>query len=311
MMKKGKGCALGGLAAALLLLTALLTTAGCGSDAANSGAQTHSNSAVASTISHSSSTTIQKHTLTTRLMGRSTSSTIPEPGPANPQAVKAGTPHAWALAASAVLTRLNGDQDDLLGGKQATPLYVSALKQSLDQWWGIKNREDLLDMLSWADEGGGHRADWDELVNYLNSLDEAGRAELMAQAENDAEMKHQVEMAVKYGPQLGKKSLIGWDYARYISLCRWGYACGYLSEQEAWDRIMPVAALLQRTFSSWADLGENYLIGREFWSLRQTQESGAAVRAAYDSLLSSPTSPWKENAWDMDLEVLPSGDSRT
>ena len=113
-------------------------------------------------------------------------------------------------------------------------------------------------------------------------------------------------MVLEYAPKLGGKSLIGWDYARFISLCRWGYACGFLTEEEAWDYIMPVADMLQKTFSSWADLGENYVIGREFWSYEQTQVSGAAIREAYESLLSSPTSPWQQNAWDMDLGIIPS-----
>jgi Protein of unknown function (DUF1266) len=46
--------------------------------------------------------------------------------------------------------------------------------------------------------------------------------------------------------------------------------CGYLAEDEAWEKIMPAAAKLHATFSSWKELGENYLIGREFWSYEQT-----------------------------------------
>ena len=34
---------------------------------------------------------------------------------------------------------------------------------------------------------------------------------------------------------------------------------------------MPAARALQSHFTSWRDLGENYLIGREFWSRSETQ----------------------------------------
>jgi hypothetical protein len=111
----------------------------------------------------------------------------------------------------------------------------------------------------------------------------------------------QTGLVRQYGSVFGRKSLLGWDYSRYVLLCRWGYHCGYLSEQEAWDRIMPVARMLQKTFSSWADLGENFLVGREFWSYAEMLRTGAEVKAAYQTLLDDPFSPWKFNPWDQDL----------
>src|ERR1700730_526927 len=46
---------------------------------------------------------------------------------------------------------------------------------------------------------------------------------------------------------------IGWNYPRAVHLARWGYAAGYLQEQEAWNLIMPAAGSLQQTFSSWQE----------------------------------------------------------
>jgi hypothetical protein len=297
----------GGPLFALVLLTCLLSAAGCGTiaSAVNSESSTASSQTPSAPALQSSIT--QRVTVTSRLVDRSasTTATTPKSGPANAQPVEPGTPHAWALAASAVLTHFNGDRDDLLAGQPATPGYVRMLEQSLNEWWGIGNREDLLAMLQWIDEGG-HRQDWEELEVYLDSLDEDELAALTVQLESDPQAKHQVDMIREYARKLGAKSLVGWDYARFISLCRWGYACGFLTEEEAWDYIMPVAAMLQKTFASWAELGENYLIGREFWSYQQTQVSGAAIREVYESLLASPSGPWQQNAWDMDLGVVPS-----
>jgi hypothetical protein len=88
---------------------------------------------------------------------------------------------------------------------------------------------------------------------------------------------------------------------RYVSLCRWGVLCGYVTEDEAWRLIMPVAAGIQATFSSWEELGQNYLIGREFWSYDQTQPERAALRQVYGALLTSPLSPWVSNPRGMNL----------
>ncbi|MRR34633.1 DUF1266 domain-containing protein [bacterium] len=69
------------------------------------------------------------------------------------------------------------------------------------------------------------------------------------------------------------------------------------------SRIMPAAAMLQRTFVSWKDLGENYLVGRQFWSYGQTQRDGQLYQNVYRQLLSKSSSPWILIPWNLDLRV--------
>lgn len=290
-------------AVGVLLMALVLAIAGCGGDASQRGSATVP--AATSSTSAPSSSAPPKATTTTYLLGRSSSTTVPEAGD---QPVEPGTPHAWALAASALLGHLNGEHDDLLAGWPADPAYVAMEKEALQKWWGIGGRTDLLDMLQRMDTAG-HRTEWEALEAYLGELSEDELAALKADIANDPQASHQVALVQQYAHEFGNKSLIGWDYIRCISLCRWGYLCGYISEEEAWAFIMPVAAYLQQTFDSWADLGENYLVGREFWSYEQTQVSGAALRDIYEFLVSSADSPWQQNPWGMDLQVpLPSED---
>lgn len=77
----------------------------------------------------------------------------------------------------------------------------------------------------------------------------------------------------------------------------------YMSEAEAWDHIMPAALRLQQTFSSWQDLQTDYLIGREFWSAEQMEESGNRFRAIDDQFIHDSNSPWNVNPWTMALGV--------
>ena len=53
---------------------------------------------------------------------------------------------------------------------------------------------------------------------------------------------------------------------RAVLVARWGYAAGYISEAEAWNYIVPLAQRIQRTFSSWQELGDDYLAGRFTWN---------------------------------------------
>ena len=79
----------------------------------------------------------------------------------------------------------------------------------------------------------------------------------------------------------------------------------YISEEEAWERIMPVAKMLQKTFDSWEDLGRNYIIGRQFWSYKETQRNGYIFEDAYQRLLDMPSSPWNKYPWNMNLNYSP------
>ncbi|MCK5594698.1 DUF1266 domain-containing protein [bacterium] len=209
----------------------------------------------------------------------------------------------WALATCAVLTESNIDRHDILGGRERTEENIKAWKTSLQEWWGVENRKDLLDTLKWI-EKGGHRKGFAEMGAYLASPNSVQSYiyNLKDKVKNDPERKNKVDMVEKHYRTLGRKSLLGWDYSRYVSLCGWGYLIGYLSEAEAWEFIMPVAIMLQETFDSWEDLGRNYLIGREFWSLRQTQRSGARYKTAYDKLCAYPDSPWLNIPWNLDLK---------
>ena len=206
----------------------------------------------------------------------------------------------WALATTAVLTESNGRRHDLLGGCERTPEEIKAWQDSLARWWGIHNRTELLETLNWIEEGG-HRKEFNKIAAMLSSATPETLAEIRRQAAGDSSNSNRIEIVLRYKDIFGKKSLIAWDYDRYISLSGWGYIAGFLSEEEAWHKIMPVAQLLQRTFDSWVDLGQNHVVGREYWSLEQTQTNGAYTRKCYKRLLTNPTSPWVRLKWDMDL----------
>ena len=153
----------------------------------------------------------------------------------NQACVRMGTPHAWALALTAMLTERNEGRHDLLSGQSINGANVATTKRLLSDWWGIENKEDLLKTLQWL-EYGGHREEFERLGANLASLDDQQLAEVQGKVKQDKQVKQQVDIAGKYYAKLGRKSILAWDYARYVFLCREGYLIGYLTEQEAWDK---------------------------------------------------------------------------
>ena len=210
------------------------------------------------------------------------------------------SPKTWALATTAVLTERNRERHDLLGGREHTDENVREKQQLLREWWGVTDRETLLAALRWIDEEG-HRMEFDRVVRYVATRSPEELVKVRDALKDNAQARQELEVVLAHQAKLSDKSLLGWDYSRYITLCRWGHLVGYLTEDEAWDRIMPVARRLQRTFDSWKDLGENYLIGREFWSQEETERNGPLYRQVYQHLLDDPASPWNRCAWNLDL----------
>ncbi len=207
---------------------------------------------------------------------------------------------AWALAATALLTERNGDRHDVLAGVEMTPGTAEAAKRLLKEWWGVINRRTLEQSLK-SLEDGGHRAQFALVGARLAALTPEQRRGLVAQRLQDFRLNQKIAVVELHYERLGPTGIVGWDLARFLSLCRWGYAAGYLTEGEAWDRMIPIARILRYTFASWRELAENFLIGRQFWDPDEHVLTGHSYRNALDRLLSEPDSPWKRVPWDVDF----------
>jgi Protein of unknown function (DUF1266) len=205
----------------------------------------------------------------------------------------------WALATSAILFQRNSDSHDLLAGGPRTDAKADRARELLSDWWGIRSRADLLATLQWI-QRGGHRANFATLGATVDRLNPT-LVSWVGPWVLPSQLGHQVAVVQRHYKPLVDKGILAWDYSRYVALCRWGYASGFLTEDETWRSIMPAARLLQRHFTSWSDLGQNYLIGREFWSLSETQKSGDLYRATYQTLINYSGSPWNKHPWELEL----------
>ena len=217
------------------------------------------------------------------------------------QAEEALSPQrAWALAAAALLTERNGEFHDRLAGSHLTAREAEQARRLLRQWWGVNDRASLLDSLGWIQKTG-HREKFARTGKQLAALTPDERRALDAKRRNDVDFNQMLGVVEMHYARLGAKSLIGWDFSRYISVCRWGYAAGYLTESDAWSRIIPAARIIRQTFNSWRELGENYLIGRQFWSPDEHVRTGQFYRQAFDRLLADRNSPWNRVPWKIDF----------
>jgi hypothetical protein len=207
---------------------------------------------------------------------------------------------AWALAAAALLTERNGQLHDRLAGSHLSARDAEEARRLLREWWDVTDRASLLDSLGWI-QTTGHREKFARSGKQLAALTRDERRALDAKRRTDVDFNQMLGVVEMHHARLGTKSLIGWDFSRYISVCRWGYAAGYLTESDAWSRIIPAARIIRQTFGSWRELGENYLIGRQFWSPDQHVRTGHLYRQAFDRLLADRSSPWNRVPWKVEF----------
>ena len=212
---------------------------------------------------------------------------------------KKPTSHEWAIASNAIVA-LGYDckRLDLLGWEEPTPDNIAQWKDFLENYWGIKNKEDLMRTVTWLKEGG-HRKLFDiDRKRLANATSEQLLEMIKAEPEEEA---YKTLVIARYSYEVGERGIPAWDYLRIIHVAGWSYLVGYISEDEAWEIIMPAAKVIQSRYKSWDDLMRNYLIGREYWSLNQTRLRGQKFRDAEQWLLKNPESPYKKIPWNLNL----------
>jgi tetratricopeptide (TPR) repeat protein len=209
--------------------------------------------------------------------------------------------YQWAIACSAQLFSQNHDGLWSLSGDEPTEANIQSEKKLLLDWWDISSREELLKLLE-SQLQYGHNSSWQahraalKQVNPVESL-----IALLHDSDNAAQVPVRLDLVRQYGEKFGDRGLLAWDLCRYISLCRWGYRVGWLSEEEAYERIMPVARRLQANYSSW-QMGNEYLIGRHFWNAELYEADREKSEEILGHLLKWPKGPWVSLSWNTKLD---------
>ncbi|ROL81399.1 hypothetical protein BLX41_05145 [Pseudomonas protegens] len=101
-----------------------------------------------------------------------------------------------------------------------------------------------------------------ELTNLSKSKDldqyiESPPAEIQAIQKRIAK-----ELGISLATVENTKSTFAWDTMRAVSLARWCYWAGYLTEQETWAFIHDAAQTARRLGASWEDYTVSFLLGR-------------------------------------------------
>ena len=209
----------------------------------------------------------------------------------------------WINGTYAVLTELNGNDYTLLGGIELTQANQNGTILSLEQAWGVTDRATADTTIDWL-LTEGHRVGY---AGLMEALDELGAAEMTEDAlvaylnsnysfTSDDEPVY-LARSYSYYRTYGSGAIDGWDYCRAMSLAGWYYTAGYYTEEEAMQKSLEIAEIIQARFSSWDEMMDSYLMGYEYWSSTSSEQR----RTVYEEIKARENSPFSLD-WNLPLE---------
>ena len=209
----------------------------------------------------------------------------------------------WAITLTGIMTEVNNSSRSSLNASAMDARGRDTWLRVLIRDWEINNREELLETLDRM-ENGGHTASLREIQEIINELSyarsEAEAVAIMNKYRWDQTKYNRFLYVSSNWNSFHSRTIRAWDLGRNISLCRWGYNVGYLSEEEAWEIIFHYARIVQSMYNSWEEYGYDYFMGRLFWasSFGEEEDYFNRTQPIYDRLINSY---WSWFDWFIDL----------
>ena len=184
----------------------------------------------------------------------------------------------YAIAFSSNLFQLNKyyhlDFSAKSIGKKAQEDLVDVLKDG----WSIKDYDTLIEtfenLLS-----GGHSGAYKKSAALLDKYPNKSVLEIGFAEELSVTEISRLYFVRDSRNFLGFHDIEAWDLGRAITLMRWSIALGYISEEEAVERCMPVVEKLKQDYTCWYDYIVHYVQGRGFYGIFDCNSYDLMIKA--------------------------------
>jgi hypothetical protein len=208
----------------------------------------------------------------------------------------------WAIALTGIMTELNNDSHDSLNSDVMNGVNKRKYLELLRRDWGVTTREELLETLT-VMELNGHASSLAFVKKIINENKDFAFNAIFNQFQLSSRQYNYLKFTVANWGHYYNRSILAWDLGRNIALCRWGYDTGFLTEEEAWEKIMYYARKIQSLYGSWAEYGLDYYFGRIFWASGFGAEMDYFLKTdeVYQKL-TGQTGYWTSLEWKVDLE---------
>lgn len=202
----------------------------------------------------------------------------------------------WLIGTSAMLTEMNKEFHDTLLPDHiyGTPESLSESKNALLRDWETKDLPDLSGTLQYL-----HTTEtFAPVQNSWEFLSESEFNKVQQLGNRDLTLRNGIDMVRNYQYDLDNSDL-GWHYGRCAWIIRHAFYNDFITEQEAWSLLEENGKLIKKSFDSWENFGLSYLIGSQFWRLKEYSETTIReTKANITYLLTNSNSPWLNIDWN-------------
>ena len=137
-------------------------------------------------------------------------------------------------------------------------------KGFLEETWSITSREEYFSMFDDVCSSGQSNS-YTELLALLQKNQNFTPLQIALHLNMEKYQCDRMYFVEATKDWLGERSLRAWDLGRMIIVTRWAYGAGYISEEEAWEQILPIAKTLRTLYHSREDYLSSYIGGRGFF----------------------------------------------
>lgn len=136
-------------------------------------------------------------------------------------------------------------------------------KKVLKDGWDTTSKEAAIETLEWL-VNEGHRIEADEVFEVIKAGKGGDYPELKKTIKlyDKANSTMKTQLGFKDESFNNVKTVAAWDTDRLVTVARWCYSAGYITEEEAWKYVDKAVAMAQSSFNSWEEYYISCVYGR-------------------------------------------------
>lgn len=209
-------------------------------------------------------------------------------------------------AAYAIITLRNGGDYNLVGGFSPEDRNnIRILKRGLESSWDVTDSQTARETMDWIlSEGHNSGAVQIYEENEMDSFTRQELEEILSEPDYTPEERVMYLSVYDAVEKFGENAILAWDLSRAQQLLGWYYLTGLYTYEEAMDKSLEVARLLQESYGSWEEMMESYFLGYQYWAEESAEDSQSEVYKRvemYQKLKEEENGPYTLD-WNMELK---------
>ena len=184
----------------------------------------------------------------------------------------------YAIAFSSNLFQINKFYHLDFSAKSFSDESKENIKEILEDSWDITDYDSLMEnfdnLLT-----GGHSGAYKNLAALLDKYPKKSVLDIALAEELSVFEISRLYFVRDSRNFLGSHDIEAWDLGRAITLMRWSIAAGYITQEEAVERCIPVVEKLKKDYTCWYDYIVHYVQGRGFYGIYDCESMDLMIKA--------------------------------